>query len=143
MRTLLSVHSSGVCTCTKRAALRCVWIALFSHDAQSALPTFSIAWTAYPRPISVFWDVRPHLPFGGDRRDSLLQSSSPQEMTSSQLLEMVTESSMLPTLPFGHTVLVANSKNEWYREWNRGGRPIMDHVAQTMMRELLSTSNEN
>ena len=41
-------------------------------------------------------------------------------------------------VPLGHTVLVANSKNDVYASLNAGGQPIMDHLAEDLVREVLT-----
>jgi hypothetical protein len=39
--------------------------------------------------------------------------------------------------PMGHTVMIANAKNEKYSEWNRLGRPVMDRLAQDLVKNIL------
>jgi hypothetical protein len=41
-------------------------------------------------------------------------------------------------VPFGHTVLVANAKNEWYAQLNAAGQPIMDALAKVLIQQVLS-----
>jgi hypothetical protein len=41
-------------------------------------------------------------------------------------------------VPFGHTVLVANAKNEWYAQLNAAGQPIMDALAKVLIQRILS-----
>lgn len=40
--------------------------------------------------------------------------------------------------PFGHSVLVANSKNKQYEKWNAAGQPIMDHLAADLIRDIMT-----
>ncbi len=39
--------------------------------------------------------------------------------------------------PMGHTVMIANAKNEKYSQWNRLGRPVMDRLAKDMIKNIL------
>ncbi|KAL3761175.1 hypothetical protein ACHAWU_000270 [Discostella pseudostelligera] len=39
--------------------------------------------------------------------------------------------------PMGHTVMIANSKNEKYSQWNSLGRPVMDSLAEDMVKNIL------
>lgn len=39
--------------------------------------------------------------------------------------------------PFGHTVLVANSKNDVYSKLNAAGQPIMDQLASDLIQDIL------
>ena len=43
-------------------------------------------------------------------------------------------------LPFGHTVVVANAKNEWYGRINAAGQPTMDQCAKIILYEILQSS---
>ena len=45
-------------------------------------------------------------------------------------------------LPFGHTVVVANAKNEWYGRLNAAGRPTMDQFAKLVVQEILQSHGE-
>ena len=46
-------------------------------------------------------------------------------------------------VPFGHTVVIANAKNEWYGRINAAGQPTMDHLAKIIIHEILqSTANK-
>ena len=40
------------------------------------------------------------------------------------------------SLPFGHTMLVANSRSRLSKYFNRGGQPIMDRLASTILQEI-------
>ena len=39
--------------------------------------------------------------------------------------------------PMGHTVMIANAKNEKYSQWNRLGRPVMDRLAEDIVKNIL------
>jgi hypothetical protein len=41
-------------------------------------------------------------------------------------------------LPLGHTMLVANAKNEFYRRINAPGQPVMDDLAKWMLQHLFN-----
>jgi Putative serine esterase (DUF676) len=42
-------------------------------------------------------------------------------------------------IPFGHTLVIANAKNEWYSQLNMAGRPTMDHLATILIHEIIQT----
>lgn len=72
------------------------------------------------------------LPFGPSSQPSDQESI----LTSRQLLEHYAGSDRLH-MPLGHTVMVANSKNDFYARLNAAGQPIMDQLAKTMVEEIL------
>ena len=41
-------------------------------------------------------------------------------------------------VPAGHSVLVANSKNEVYQEFSAQGRPVMDKLTRDVLNEILN-----
>eukprot|EP00980_Cylindrotheca_fusiformis_P003479 scaffold779_cov92-Cylindrotheca_fusiformis.AAC.3 len=55
-----------------------------------------------------------------------------KEWTSRELLAEF-DTGRLQSIPLGHTVLVANSKNDIYRKINKAGIPIMDHLAKELI----------
>lgn len=97
-----------------------------SHDLDS------LGW------IKIFCDVREHLitlpnPFGSS------PSFERESYTSAELIEAF--SAKYPdriSAPFGHTVLVANAKNDFYARLNAAGRPIMDSLAAMIAQSLQS-----
>jgi hypothetical protein len=42
-------------------------------------------------------------------------------------------------VPFGHTVVIANSKNKLFSQFNQAGRPTMDHFAKIIVHEIIQT----
>jgi hypothetical protein len=90
----------------------------------------------------VLVDIREEMPIN---LDSLQQSpkknqkegnqidlNSKTEWTSRELLEQF-DTGRLKSFPLGHTVLIANAKNEFYRNMNKGGMPIMDDLAKELV----------
>lgn len=126
-------------------------------SAQLASNLDNVGW------IKVFCDVRPHLigiriprwlwpgrtstgssipttchaesiePPGDNQQDRMGVAISGGEI----LEQLGTYDNQEIHIPFGHTQLVANSKNEWYAKWNAGGRPIMDQLASELLDDLL------
>lgn len=95
----------------------------------------------------VLVDVRDEMPINLNRpeereeantssSDSDSTTSAPEEKktqwTSRELLEQF-DTGRLLSVPIGHTVLVANSKNEFYRKINKAGVPIMDYLAKELV----------
>jgi len=105
----------------------------------------ALGWTKF------FWDVRATLPrvpvpvprllFGG----ATLSANKKKQYTSAELhrefSSLLTSNSDSSNsewhLPFGHTMLVANSKTDWYASLNSGGRPIMDWVARDLLHHIV------
>ena len=104
----------------------------------------------------VFWDVRSTLPSvpmffsllsspfhdqqqpqnnNNNNKDKVEEEKS--WYTSSELYHRFTSSDRLVLLPLGHTMMVANSKSQWYSRLNAGGRPIMDWVARDLVQQIL------
>jgi hypothetical protein len=90
----------------------------------------------------VFLDLRstlPSLPFFGGAA-STSQSSTldddKTEYTSLELLEKLGSLSDRIHFPAGHTMLIANSKNEAYAQLNAGGQPVMDQLAADLVDDL-------
>jgi len=88
----------------------------------------------------VFCDVRgdipvPSVPVPG-RRPSVV----PQQIswTSKELIPVVTSSGERFHLPLGHTVMVANSRNEIYSKINSQGRKVVDKMAADLIVDILA-----
>jgi hypothetical protein len=62
--------------------------------------------------------------------------TSKNEYTSSELLRTYARTSDRLYAPFGHTVLVANAKSDFYARANSAGRPIMDKLADRLIDEI-------
>ena len=60
-------------------------------------------------------------------------------LSSDQLLDRY-GSSQEWRAPFGHTVLVANSKNSIYERVNAAGQPIMEQLATELLERILRES---
>ena len=45
-------------------------------------------------------------------------------------------------LPLGHQVLVANAKNDFYTQYFQGGQPVMDELAEDVVRWILSAEKQ-
>lgn len=48
--------------------------------------------------------------------------------------------SLKPRIPLGHTVMIANSKDDFNRKITKGGKPIMDYLASSLIKMLLSST---
>ena len=93
----------------------------------------------------LFWDMRPTLPTMVPSflwtTDASKQSSSSSlfksksTYTSQELYQQYT--SFGGSVPFGHTMLVANSKNSLFERLWAGGKPVMDWVAQDLLERIL------
>lgn len=87
----------------------------------------------------VLVDVREHLPMMSwterNKEERPLQAAS---FTARELLERYARRGRFQTFPLGHTVLVANAKDALNRYLTKGGQPIMDHLASSMMAKLLT-----
>lgn len=57
-------------------------------------------------------------------------------VTSSELIQS-TNAGETVHFPMGHTVMVANSKSDTYTKLNYQGRPVMDKLAEDMLRDVL------
>lgn len=89
--------------------------------------------------IKVFCDVRTHLPYVS------LPFSKPTEPVVADAKEFSSLdlkqrfaglSNGTWHVPIGHTVLVANSKNDFYSDLNAAGKPYMDILAKDLVRLL-------
>ena len=58
-------------------------------------------------------------------------------LTSAQLCTWLGSHQGRLSIPFGHTVMVANSKNEAYAKFNAAGRPLMDQLAAEILHDIL------
>lgn len=110
-----------------RAAMSNDDILLFSQRLDS------LGWT------KIFVDVRSHIPAMWKRGhraqhwDRILQQST---YTSAELNNIMSTFDW-NTLPFGHSFLVASSKNSMYRWFYSGGRPLVDCIAKELVQEML------
>jgi hypothetical protein len=84
----------------------------------------------------VLVDVRNEMPIitlrSKERKESTTNHQKKTEWTSRELLEQF-DTGRLLSVPIGHTVMVANAKNEFYRKINKAGVPIMDYLAKEMI----------
>ena len=96
----------------------------------------------------VLIDVRHEMPinFNGDPPPSPTSSISSsdseesfntpkQQWTAKELLQEF-DTGRLKSLPIGHMVMVANSKNEFYRNMCKSGIPIMDYLARDIINSI-------
>ena len=98
--------------------------------------------------IKIFLDVRQHLP--GLKNLSLSSEHNRSQDDCWSTTELWCSDDLKQKLappdfhiPLGHTVLVANAKNPIYEFINRGGRPIMDDLATTLLNEIFAIENDN
>jgi len=88
----------------------------------------------------VFCDVRhglPSVPIPFATSDDTA-SSDQKQFTSRELLkDLATFRLDRWHLPFGHTMMVANSKNDAYAKFNAAGQPIMDQLAADLIQDIL------
>jgi len=73
----------------------------------------------------------------GTRDAALPKLGTNKCILTSQELTQSTHSGDSINFPLGHTVMVANSKNEKYSQLNSQGRPVMDKLAEDMVRDVL------
>ena len=99
--------------------------------------------------IKVFCDVRGNLwslpiPFTSSKEEKESNYQDQEFFTSAELLQRF---GTMPGgrwyAPFGHTLLVANSKNPTYSAWNAPGRPIMDQLAAELVDAILIHSQRS
>ena len=109
----------------------------------------------------VFVDVRKYSPIPGLALPSFLKKSSRQkwnefltlkqvevqvgeesesdpkvvQVQSRELEKLMTGSDRIE-IPVGHQVMVANSKSDAYSNFTKNGRPVMDHLAQQIVKTL-------
>lgn len=106
------------------------------NDVAQALD--ALGWT------KIFCDNRDNIPlpgiptllFGSTEKDDF----SKLEWTSDQLLQRLTGIPATWKFPLGHTVLVANSKSDFYSYVNRKGQPVMDRLARTLLHDIVRLS---
>jgi hypothetical protein len=104
----------------------------------------------------VFCDVRESLPaiplplFQSPEPENLLVSTrdvaadTERVATSKELHALLTKPSRDKWhLPAGHTLLVANSRNDLYAAVNKWGRPIMDRLARDILTDLVRNDNSD
>lgn len=110
----------------------------------------SLGWT------KVFVDVRERIPMPSVRLPGMRRRNSRSELNefvaerreSGAFNEtgVLIESRELVTLmnpterlhfPLGHTVMVANSKSDWYAKLNEQGKPVMDMLASGLVEDML------
>ena len=100
-----------------------------------------VGWT------KVFCDVRrdlptPSIPNPFASADVALQEA-PSVWTSKQLLNTVgRRMTDRFHVPIGHSLMVANSKSDWYSKLNANGRPIMDQLAKELIQKLTEVEQE-
>jgi len=105
-----------------------------ANDAEMAASLDSLGWT------KVFCDVREDLPLPSlwnpfASTDATLMKQP--VWTSEELLQSVGKRlTERFHVPMGHSVMVANSKSEWYGNFNAKGRPIMDQLAKELIEVL-------
>lgn len=120
----------------------------------------SLGWT------KVFVDVRQFIPFPSlslpftrsssqeKSFDSLLSSISLKSTKKEQVVQVIKSKDLIPLLcysdkrsqrnsanvviPFGHTVMVANSKNRMYKELNKKGLVVMEYLADQMIQDMMN-----
>mmetsp|Transcript_13515 Transcript_13515/g.24800 ORF Transcript_13515/g.24800 Transcript_13515/m.24800 type:complete len:249 (+) Transcript_13515:838-1584(+) len=73
----------------------------------------------------------------GDASKSSLTIETSECILTSQELAQSTHAGDSINFPLGHTVMVANSKNEGYSKLNSQGRPVMDKLAEDMIDSVL------
>jgi len=97
----------------------------------------------------VFVDVRDYSPLPGIARPSFLTTGSRQkwndfmsgvdrrkkQVESRDLLRSLSGSDRF-VIPVGHQIMVANSKNQRYSRFTAKGRPVMDYLANWMVKDL-------
>jgi hypothetical protein len=99
----------------------------------------SLGWT------KVWIDVREWIPSYRTSSDHEVLSSEAllrsKEVTSRELFQSPLNrlNDLSRTFPMGHTIMVANSKSEWYATLNAGGRPVMDRVAKDLIHAIFNT----
>jgi len=103
--------------------------------ASYALSLDSLGWT------KVFLDVRSHIPAlwkrGTRRHDLHEMAQEPQSYyTSSELHDRLSVFDW-NTLPFGHSFIVASTKNPMYTWFYSGGRPLVDLIAKELVQEMI------
>eukprot|EP00977_Amphora_coffeiformis_P014239 scaffold3946_cov177-Amphora_coffeaeformis.AAC.2 len=110
--------------------------------AQLARALDRLGWT------KVFCDVRQHLPAiplprlfrHTDNNDDDDNDDASSSLSSAELYQRYARwNADKFYFPAGHTVMVANAKNEVYAKLNKAGKPVMDYLAADMVRTLLST----
>ena len=67
---------------------------------------------------------------------------SKPEWSSQELIPLVTSVGNQWNFPMGHTVLVANSKSNWYARINEKGQPVVNKMAASLVEDILSLSSE-
>jgi len=110
----------------------------------------SLGWT------KVFIDVRERIPmpsvqlpgmrrrssrselneFVAERRESGAFNETGVLIESRELVTLMNPTERLH-FPLGHTVMVANSKSDWYARLNEQGKPVMDMLATELVQDML------
>ncbi|KAL3804448.1 hypothetical protein ACHAWO_012464 [Cyclotella atomus] len=106
------------------------------------LPFPSVLSTMLPEPDTPLDDLihsrgfkRNSTEASAERPDSTKQDGV-TTLTSSELIQS-TNAGQTVHFPMGHTVMVANSKSDAYTKLNFQGRPVMDKLAEDMLRDVL------
>lgn len=96
----------------------------------------------------VLVDVREYLPTISTGRRSKLKDPLLMEKETWTAAELLSafggmRQGLFTLAPLGHTVLVANAKDSLNRWITRGGKPIMDHLASTMIVTIQTSQRES
>ena len=113
-----------------------------SHTISDLATTLDeLGWT------KVFCDMRQHLPnvrvWPRGSRDTRLTLNVGTQVTSQELNQEFAsslwsvENGVRWYFPFGHSMMVANSKSDWYARINAPGKPVMDRLARDILNVLL------
>ena len=92
----------------------------------------------------VFCDNRDNIPLPAVPLFFFDEPNIPHKPTwsSRELIPLVTSFGNQWKVPLGHTVLVANSKSEWYARINEGGRPVVNKMAEHLVRDIVSLAQQ-
>lgn len=87
----------------------------------------------------VFCDMRDNIPLPAVPVPFSTEPHFPTRLnyTAEELIPLVTSRGPRLTVPLGHQVLVANSKNGWYTNVSAGGRPVVDRIATTLIDDIV------
>lgn len=81
------------------------------------------------------------MPFNDDSSDF-----QPKDKYTSQELKAVMANRVIRDkkwpIPLGHTVLIANSKSDFYAKINAGGLPFVHQLAADMLEDILACPTE-
>jgi hypothetical protein len=100
----------------------------------------ALGWT------KVFLDVRREIPLPSIPLPFGYDTTLPLEKTlwaSHELQKVMTRAGRSWTLPMGHMVSCANSRDGFNRWFNANGRPLMDQLAQDLLESMVESMNWN